>query len=142
MARRIRPNSRMRIKVEGVNDIIAAMREADSEIQRELRDLVAEAAEIVFRAADANVPILSGKARATLEIEIGENKKGQYYASVVVGSKSGSSPGTPFYITFYELGTSRQEPRPFMRPALDKNKAKIRKHIVEGLKAIIARQGV
>ncbi|KAB2337653.1 hypothetical protein F7731_08655 [Cytobacillus depressus] len=139
MARRMRQNSNMRIRVDGVEDIIRALQRADEALQKELHDLISECAEIVFREADARVPILSGKARNTLRIEVGKNDKGVFYANVVVGNGTGKTD--PYYITFYELGTSRQEPRPFMRPSLDKSKSKIRAHLIAGLRAAIARQG-
>ena len=138
-----RVNSNMRLKVDGVEDVVKALEKANEEIKKELRDLVSEAAEIVFREADARSPIgKTGRTRSSLRIEIGENKKGQFYANVVIGKKSGeSTENSSFYVTFYELGTSRQPPRPFMRPSLDKSKAKIRKHLVEGLRRVIERQG-
>lgn len=137
MARR---NSRMRIRVEGVDDVIRALQQADEEMQREINNLISEAAEIVFREADSRVPIgESGKSRDSLRIEIGKTQKGHFYANVVVGNGTGKED--PFYIVFYELGTSRQPPRPFMRPSLDKSKSKIRKHLVEGIRQVIARQG-
>ncbi|MFJ5625445.1 HK97-gp10 family putative phage morphogenesis protein [Peribacillus loiseleuriae] len=135
MARR---NSGMRLKVEGVEDIVRALKRADEAIQKELHDLISEAAEIVFREADARVPIDTGKARYSLRIEIGEGKKG-FYANVTIGN--GTGKGDPFYITFYEFGTSRQPPHPFMRPSLDKSKSKIRAHLIEGLRRVIERQG-
>lgn len=139
MARRMRQNSRMRLRVEGVEEIIRALQQADEQLQKELHDLISECAEIVFREADSRVPILSGKARHTLRIEVGKNRNGVFYANVVIGNGTGKNE--PFYITFYELGTSRQEPRPFMRPSLDKSRRKIRQHLIEGLRAAIARQG-
>ena len=130
--------SKMRLKVEGVDEVVKALRQANAEIEKELRDLISEAAEIVFREADSRVPIKSGKARHTLRIEIGEGKRG-FYANVVIGNGIGKED--PFYITFYEFGTSRQPPRPFMRPSLDKSKTKIRKLLVEGLRRIVESQG-
>lgn len=143
MARRIRQNSRMRIKVEGVEEILAKLRKADETIQRELHDLISECAEIVFREADSRVPIgKTGRTRFSLRIEVGKNSKGVFYANVVVGARDGDTTATSaFYVTFYELGTSRQPPRPFMRPSLDKSRAKIRRHLADGLERIIQRLG-
>ncbi|GAE27025.1 hypothetical protein JCM9140_3136 [Halalkalibacter wakoensis JCM 9140] len=136
MARR---NMRTRIKVEGAEDVIRALQKANAEMERELRNLISEAAEIVFREADARVPIKSSKARNTLRIEIGETRKGYFYANVVIGDGTGKED--PFYIAFYELGTSRQPARPFMRPSLDKSRRKIRQHLIAGLRSVIAKQG-
>lgn len=138
MARR---NAGMRIRVDGINEVIRALQEANSAIEKELRDLISECAELVFRTADANIPIDTSRARYSLKIDVGENNKGLFYAQVIVGSSSGANKGTPFYITFHELGSSRQPAKPFMRPALTKNKAKIRKRLIEGLKGIIEAQG-
>lgn len=139
MARRTRQNSRMRLRVEGVDEVIRALRNADEAMQKELNDLISECAEIVFREADARAPIRTGKARNTLRIEVGKNNKGIFYANVVIGNGTGKDE--PFYIAFYELGTSRQPPRPFMRPSLDKSKSKIRAHLISGLRDALARLG-
>src|SRR5699024_4674677 len=125
MARR---NSNMRIKVEGVEDVLKALRKADEDLKREMHNIVAEAVEIVFREADARVPILSGASRESLRIETGFNNDGYFYANVTVGDKH-----TTYYITFYELGTSRQPPRPFMRPSLDSKKSEIRNYMIKRL---------
>lgn len=142
MARPIKMQNKMRLKVEGVDNVVQELKRANDLIKKELHDLISEAAEIVFREADAKVPIgQTKKTRYSLRIEIGENKKG-FFANVVVGSKKGdTTANSAFYVTFYELGTSRQPPRPFMRPAYDKSKSKIRAHITEGLRKIIAGLG-
>lgn len=129
-------NSNVRLKVEGVEDILKALRKADEDMQKELHDIVSEAAEIVFREADARVPILSGASRESLRIETGFTKSGLFYANVVVGNHD-----TAFYITFYELGTSRQPPRPFMRPALDSERSEIRNYMISRLRELIDKQG-
>ncbi len=143
MARPKRVQSRMRLRVEGVDDVVKALQQADDEMKKELRDLVSEAAEIVFREADARVPIgPTGRTRDSLRIEVGEDKRGRFYANVVVGARPGDTTETSaFYVVFYELGTSRQPPRPFMRPSLDKSRHKIRRHLVEGLRRILLKQG-
>lgn len=134
MARR---NRNMRIKVEGVEDVLKALRKADEDLKREMHNIVAEAVEIVFREADARVPIgETGKARESLRIETGFNNDGYFYANVTVGDQA-----TTYYITFYELGTSRQPPRPFMRPSLDSKKSEIRNYMIKRLKEVIERQG-
>ncbi|MBS4191746.1 HK97 gp10 family phage protein [Bacillus sp. FJAT-49705] len=139
MARSVRQNNRMRLRVEGIEELVKALRNADQQIQKELNDLVSECAEIVFREADARAPIgKTGRTRFSLRIEIGKNNKGIFYANVVVGARNGDTTATSaFYVTFYELGSSHQPPRPFMRPAFDKSKAKMRKHLIEGLERII-----
>lgn len=136
-------NMRMRLKVEGVDDVVKALQNADEKMQKALNDLISQAAEIVFREADARAPIgPSGRTRFSLRIEVGKNKKGLFYANVVVGAQQGESTATSaFYVTFYELGTSRQPPRPFMRPALDKSRAKVRRFLQEGLKDVLLKLG-
>lgn len=139
MARAIRQNNRMRLRVEGVEELVKMLRNADQQIQKELNDLVSECAEIVFREADARSPIgATSRTRDSLRIEIGKNNKGVFYANVVIGARDGDTTATSaFYVSFYELGSSRQPARPFMRPAFDKSKAKMRKHLIAGLENII-----
>lgn len=127
---------KMRLKVDGVDDILKALEKADQELQNELHNIVAEAIEIVFKEADATVPIgKTHKTRDSLKIETGFNNSGIFYANVVVGG------GDAFYVSFYELGNSRQPPRPFLRPALDKSKSEIRDYMVKRLQEVISRQG-
>ena len=130
---------KMRLKVEGADQVIKALQDVDDEMQKALHDLISQAAEIVFREADARAPIgPTERTRFSLRIEIGTSKRGNYYANVVIGARQGETTATSaFYVTFYELGTSRQPPRPFMRPALDKCKPKIRALLQEGLAKII-----
>jgi len=131
--------ARMRLKVEGAEQVVRAMQQADKETEKALHDLISEAAELVFREADARAPIgATERTRFSLRIEIGTSKKGNFYANVVVGARDGESTATSaFYVTFYELGTSRQPPRPFMRPAYDKCRPRIRRLLQEGLAKVI-----
>src|SRR5690625_2982327 len=80
--------SKMRVKVEGVDEILDALRKADQELRNELYNIVSEAVEIVFRKADATIPIKSGAARESLKIETGTTKRGTFYANVTVGGQS------------------------------------------------------
>lgn len=141
MARR---NSRTNIRVDGADEVIRQIKRANAEITKEIRDLISQAAEIVFREADSRVPIgETGKTRFSLEINIGTSKKGDFYANVTVGARRGENVATaPFYVTFYEYGSSHQPPRPFMRPSMDKSRAKVRKLLIEGVKAVVERVGV
>ena len=131
--------SRMRLKVEGADQVIRAMQRADKAIQKELHDLISQAAELVFREADARAPIgRTGRTRFSIRIETGTSKRGNFFANVVVGAREGESMQTSaFYVTFYELGSSRQPARPFLRPALDKCRPRIRRMLQQGLAKIV-----
>ena len=139
MAKNKKKFSRMRLKVEGAEQVVQAMQRADKAIRKQLHDLISEAAELVFREADARAPIgPTGRTRFSLRIEIGTSKRGNFYANVVVGAQDGESTKTSaFYVTFYELGSSRQPARPFLRPALDKCRPRIRRMLQEGLAKIV-----
>lgn len=125
----------MRVKVDGADDVLDALSKADEALRNEMHNIISEAAEIVFRDADAKMPIKSGRARASLKIETGFNKDGFFHATIVVGG------GEVFYITFYELGTSRQPPRPLMRQSLNDSRAEVRKYMISRLREVIAAQG-
>src|SRR5699024_12075174 len=77
-------NKNLRIKVEGVEDILKALRKADEDLKREMHNIVAEAVEIVFREADAKVKILSVAARDSFRIDTCFRSDGLYYANVIV----------------------------------------------------------
>ncbi|MEK5419380.1 HK97-gp10 family putative phage morphogenesis protein [Paenibacillus sp. FSL L8-0708] len=139
----VRRSSRSNIRVDGAEEVIKQLKRANAEITKEIRDLISKAAEIVFREADSRAPIgKTGKTRFSLEMNIGISQKGNYYANVSVGARNGDiSASAPFYVTFYEYGSSHQPPRPFMRPSLDKSRAKVRKLLIEGVKAVVERVG-
>ncbi|QJD87899.1 HK97-gp10 family putative phage morphogenesis protein [Cohnella herbarum] len=137
MARR--RTSRTGIRVEGAEAVIKALREANEEIHKKINDLISEAAEIVFKEADIRAPIgATERTRFSLRIVTGISKKGNFYANVIVGARDGlMTAESAFYVTFYEYGTSKQPPRPFMRPSMDKSRAKIRALLKEGLEKVI-----
>ncbi|ASA22084.1 HK97-gp10 family putative phage morphogenesis protein [Paenibacillus donghaensis] len=139
----VRRTSRSNIRVDGAEEVIRQLKRANAEITKEIRDLISQAAEIVFREADSRAPIgATGNTRFSLEINIGTSKKGAFYANVTVGARKGDlSASAPFYVTFYEYGSSHQPPRPFMRPSMDKSRAKVRKLLIEGVKAVVERVG-
>lgn len=140
MAKKVR--SRTFIRVDGADEVIRQIKKANDKITKEIRDLISKAAEIVFREADSRSPIRTGKARLSLEINVGTAKDGSFYANVTIGARLGEVVETaPFYVTFYEYGTSRQPPRPFMRPAMDKSRARVRKLLIEGVRAVVERVG-
>ena len=65
----------------------------------------------------ATAPVSTGKriarrhARSSIEVKQGRDRRG-FFADVGPTRKG-------FWLAFYEFGTSKQPPRPFMRPAFD-----------------------
>ena len=76
---------------------------------------------------------IASKAGDAPNVDTGRLKNSIQKKSISVDSIEVGSYNTE-YATYLELGTSRMEPRPFVQPALDKNRKVITKIISEALK--------
>jgi HK97 gp10 family phage protein len=91
-------------------------------------------ARVVVRAAKVKAPVETGELQKSLRVRrrtADERKRGEVVAY------AGTSL---FYARFYELGTSRQPARPFLRPAADESHAEIFRTIQESLSRGIDRE--
>lgn len=84
------------------------------ESEKDLLDLAHD----IERGMKDGAPLSTGKrisrrhARSSIDVKQGRDRRGVY---VDVGpTRKG------FWLAFYEFGTSRQPPRPFMRPAIER----------------------
>lgn len=107
----------------------------EEKVQKKLvRHALRESAKIVRDAAKVLVPVDTGELRDSLKVQAMPRKKNKIGIQVVASDetlnkglkqakKSGAAfSGTVFYGAFVELGTSKMQARPFLRPALDQNR--------------------
>ena len=125
------------IKVHGLRELQAAMRELPRRIDRRiLNAALMAAARPMVADAKAGVPVDTGKLRAS--IIAAPAKRTSHTATVrmrvsgatqVVKERRGKKVPTwvrskdfPFYALFIERGTSKMSAKPFLRPAFERNK--------------------
>lgn len=97
---------------------------AEKVAKKELRKAARKAMTIVKNDAAANAPEDTG----LLEHNFGLTtsvKAGTVKAKVGVKGGAVENPTTPFYFRFNEFGTENQPAKPFMRPALESNAARV-----------------
>ena len=92
-----------------------------------------EGAELVLRDAQRNIKRIAkhptGKLASEIEIIKSQYEDGGY---IVMAQPPGKY--TKFYASFLELGTYKDEAKPYLRPALKKNKKKIHQLFKDRLK--------
>ena len=119
------------IYVDGVEDLARMFRSMGDAAESILDEAAKKAAEIVLTDAKNKVPVNTGKLKASLDIKP-EKRRRPTKAAYQVYSK-GVSKGGVRYAFAVEGGTSKMPARPFLRPALDENKDKIKDTISDEL---------
>ena len=102
----------------------------DREVLRNVKsiaeDVAEKGAEMTAQDARRLVPVKTGALKESIEVHKSKFEDGGYVVSA--GSKK------LFYASFVELGTDNLTAKPFLRPALSKNKSKIKKMFRDALK--------
>jgi HK97 gp10 family phage protein len=154
----------MTISVKGIEGLMAQLREISAETGGKVLARAARKAFVpVLEAARAMVPVDSGALRDSLMIATNKPGEGDTVvaAGIAIGKGSGAKqaqvaaaafgegqlkglpPSRRWH--FIELGTSRQAPHPFLRPAIDQNAQRVvdelGKEVDKGIKRAIARKG-
>ena len=86
-------------------------------------------ADLVLKDATRLVPVDSGTLKKEIELTRGKFRDGDYFVQA-----QGPGNYTKFYATFVELGTHNTEKKPFLRPALKRNKRRIQKMFKDAMK--------
>lgn len=92
------------LKVDGLADLQKALRQIDRDLPRELAVGLAGAAEIVADEARRHVPVLTGKAKASIKV-----RKSQRAAALAVGGNK--APWYPWLDFGGRVGPGRTGPR-------------------------------
>ncbi|KOF56120.1 phage protein, HK97 gp10 family [Clostridium sp. DMHC 10] len=119
------------IELTGVDEILNRLQQMGENVVRLENKALKNAAEPVLEDAKANVPIRTGKLKEGLKIGKIKNKDGVKY--ILVGVDRGDNSEI-FYGKFIEFGTSKRAAHPFLQPAYEKNKNRIKEIIAATLK--------
>ncbi|MFI3165339.1 MAG: HK97-gp10 family putative phage morphogenesis protein [Bacillota bacterium] len=106
------------VKVEGADEIMAALESMGDAASKVLLTAVMKGGDIALADAKQNCPVDTGALKESLKVS--EKKSSNTVAVATVDYDS-----TIRYGTFVELGTKHNEPNPFMRNAVDDNIDKI-----------------
>ena len=109
--------------------------ELKKKVNKEIIENLYKAAYIVNADEKRLCPVDKGRLRASCDIDVDESELKAYVTaggevdeSQVHTERGRAMSGTPVeYAVYVELGTSKMAAQPFLRPALEMNKATIRK---------------
>lgn len=135
------------IKIDGLKEVMKVFDELDKNMRKEQQKVVKDAAKIVLNDAKANAPTSAdgthGKPPGTLKKDLAMLKeKSKKSAKGKVVYRVGQRPkkkakavdkyGKP-YGGYVEYGTSKNPAKPFVKPALEKNRETVENKIVDDL---------
>lgn len=107
-------------QIEGAEEVIQLLNEIGDAASDVLAAAARAGGDIALEGAKRRCPVDEGDLKASLKMEKGKSKKPNIHQLVEI------KPGKKeYYGTFVELGTKRQPAQPFMRPAVNENKARI-----------------
>jgi len=140
--------SRTKIKIEGMDEFKKNIDKVNKDVIKILPDAVMAGAKIVQAAARSKVPVKSGALKSGIKAEITWDKNApvawagvgfdrEMNAVFVKYSKAGKRYYYPASVEYGTKGPHSAPAHPFMRPAIDNNKAKVRKEIKDRVKAAI-----
>lgn len=116
------------IRVEGAEKLRAQMKSlSDTVAGQVLADAAFLGGHVVRSDASRRAPIKTGNLRASMTVESVSSSRD--HAEVAVGP----SRHAPYGI-FVEFGTRRMSAQPYLRPALDANRGRVRSEIGQALK--------
>ena len=119
------------VKIEGMENIIAALKQKEGEFVRLLAQGMEDSADYVKELAKQKAPVRTGKLRDAID-----KGKLEYFrdrAKIDVGIDS-SFPKDGWYARFVEKGTSRTPQQQYLRPAIDESKTRVNTIIANKLK--------
>lgn len=124
------------IDVVGAPELKAQLAALEPKVAKKLtRKAMREAQKIVLADAKRLVPVDTGQLRKSLAIRALKRSRSRF--GVSVQTKEGLFKGEQFYGGFIELGTKKMEAKPYLRPALYDNEAKVRETFADSLREFI-----
>lgn len=131
-----------RIKVDGLRDFQAALKNMDGESQKQLRLVLNESAEIVASGARRLVPSRSGRARSSIKTASSQREvrikaggaKASYYAWLDFGGRVGRNNS----IKRAFVGKDGR----YLYPTYNRRKAWVRENLEKGLKQLVESSGM
>ena len=124
-------------KIEGIEDIQKALEGKREEIVEVFRKDLDEGADIIIVSAKGKVHNISGNLSRSISKNEVREKNGRIDVYVGIEKNELFSKEDRYYPRFVEKGTSKAKARPYLRPALNENKAQIQDKIEADLKEVI-----
>jgi len=136
---------RITAQLHGVQEVQKALKQFQPTLQKKLqRKATRKAGKPVLDTARARVPVKTGKLRKNLKLRAAKRKRSSTVVGVSVQTPTrdvlGISQSDPYYYpTVLEYGSSLRNirARPYLRPALDENREKVRGIYASELKGLI-----
>ncbi|ALK06165.1 phage protein, HK97 gp10 family [Methanosarcina thermophila] len=137
-----------RVKVKGIKDLQAKFRQIDAEMQAVLPQATSAGAAVVVREAKINVgkghpdfpEVITGATRRNIR-EVRKENSPDRCVSQVGGTLSHMMRLEKGFMGTDRLGRRfHQQPRPFLRPALDENEEEIQKAFEESIKRVLRKR--
>ena len=107
----------MGVTIKGLSSLQAKLKKLDPVTRDAVASGVSKAALLVEGSAKMVTPVRTGHLRSSIS---GRSEKTSDGAKATIGTNVEYAP-------YVELGTSRQQAEPYLHPALQKNKTKVKK---------------
>lgn len=130
------------VSIEGMQELMRSSRAVDEAVRRILGEAVKAGADIVAQDARARAPVDTGALRRGIKAEITWDKnKSKAFAGAGMDKdmndtfvKYSSNGKRYYYPASIEYGTKNAPARPFLRPALEHNKARVKQEVTDRIK--------
>lgn len=123
---------KFKVNIEGADEVVKTLEKLGVEAKQVMQDAAMEGGRIALSEARRRVPVDTGRLRRSLRLRKGRKTETKADVKVTHGEKE-------YYGTFLELGTSNMQARPFLRPAVDENKAQISKAVSKEVSKALGR---
>lgn len=133
MAKRVRVKQ-LKTHIDGVDEVIKLVQKMGDAATDALDKAAKAGADIVLSKAKQKVPVDTGKLKDSLVLKKSKVKNANIKSEYYVTKKSGADHFVPV-----ELGTSKMQAQPFLRPAVDENKSSVAKKVNEEILKAIGR---
>lgn len=123
------------VELKGIGELVDELERMEIKADKIISDTLKSAAQPVLKDAQATTVFKdrSGKLRRSLKVSAVRREKDKKYVLV------GSFEKEAFYGVFVEYGTSKMAARPFLQPALERNKNEVTAIIAEKLKEALGK---
>lgn len=126
--------SSFKFEVTGIDEIDKALAEMEKKVAKKLlKDAMKASMKPMLAAARAAVPVESGSLKKNIKLRTAKRSRTSFGFEIGVGEKDYS--GEQFYGAFQEFGTSRMEPKGFLRRAFDENKDAATQAAIQAIKS-------
>lgn len=128
-----RSQRRQNLYIEGLEQLIDDLGNMTNDAIEALKEGASEGAGIVLYDARSGAPVDQGDLKNALrKVQTGKRSRKKTGYKVEVGPMPGKWHGA-----FPELGTAKMPAKPFIRPAYDKNKERIKEIMTQKLNRVI-----